>query len=366
MVSRFSFYKKTFVTLIFGDRGMAYFWQARLLPRWLPLLLGLALGVFLAFLIANEAWPFPILVAFLVPGIILFTRYPFIAVLVWMLVFPFIVRAPGVAGRYIYWLLHRAVIPVALGSVILSDWLGVKKRREPVRLGAPELALVIFSALVFANILVFSDNPAPKLLNLYDRSLVPICMYLLVRLLAPTEKDLKRFLWVALFTVLIQSAIGLLSWFAPQTLPRFWLQKAGARTVGTFGNPAVYSSTLIFLSLLLLQHALVSRSRRQRYVLFSVVAMAFFCVFFTFSRGSWLGGSVVVLALMLLYPKVIIRLMIVVIPLIVLLSSSVLADSVAWAWERLNKEETAEGRIIGYGASIQMIQEKPLFGWGYG
>lgn len=325
--------------------------------------------MFLAFLIANEAWPFLIPVALVVPGAILFNRYPFVAVMIWLLVFPFFAREPSAAGRYIYWILHRAMIPTALGIAILSDWLRVKKR-EPVRLGRAELAMVIFLGLALVNIFLFSRDSQQMVYNFYDRVFVPFCMYWLVRLTTPGEKDLKRLLWVASFTVVAQSTIGLLTWFAPQVLPPQWLGPLeGERTVGTLGNPAAYTTTLIFLSLLLFQHAMHCRSGRVRAVLLLVFSSAFFCVFLSFSRGSWLGGSMVLVGLMLMYPKVVVRLTIIVTLLVYILSSSVLADQVAWAWERLTGEEgtrTAEGRMITNNASIQMIQTKPLFGWGYG
>jgi len=92
-------------------------------------------------------------VALVVPGAILFNRYPFVAVMIWLLVFPFFAREPSAAGRYIYWILHRAMIPTALGIAILSDWLRVKKR-EPVRLGRAELAMVIFLGLALVKEIV--------------------------------------------------------------------------------------------------------------------------------------------------------------------------------------------------------------------
>jgi O-antigen ligase len=348
-----------------GDRGTVRLWGAHFLPTWTPLLLGIGLGLFLAFLIANRAWPFPIVVVFLVPGIILIARYPFAAVLIWMLLFPFIVREPTTAARYGYWLLHRLMIPAALAAAILSQWRRAKQGHAPVSFRAPELAMVAFIALVIANIFVFHSSPTPKLYHLYDHLFVPFCMYWLIRLAAPGENDLKLFLWVALIIVVAQSAIGLLSWFAPHLLPRAWLDLQGQRTVGTFGNPAVFSSTLVFLSLLLLHHAMQSKPGRRRFGLLLVVSLAFFSVFFTFSRGSWLGGLAVLVGLIFVYPKQVITLTVIVSAIVFFLGSSLLDDEVSWAWERLNSSNSAEGRIIGYNASTEMIKAKPLFGWGY-
>jgi O-antigen ligase len=363
--SRFALIRKSVFIEIFGDKDAKHFWEARFLPRWLPLLLGVALGVLSAVLIVDEALYFLIPLSLAVPAVIIFTRYPFVAVLLWMLLFPYFLKTSSTEGRYIYWILHRAMIPVALGIALLSHWLGMRKRKM-VQFGRAELAMFLFLMLTVINLFLFDNDTTQTLIRFFDRLFVPFCMYWLIRLVDPTGRDLRRFFGVAFVTLIAQCVIGLLSWFAPQVLPPQWIFEAtGARTVGTFGNPATYTTTLIFLSLLLFQYAMNSESRWGRSLLVLVVGFAFFCVFFAFSRGSWLGGILVLLGLMFLYPKVTLRLSVFVLVLVVILSNSILADEVGWAFERLNDERTAEDRIIGNVASIRMIQEKPWLGWGY-
>jgi O-antigen ligase len=368
MISRILPSRRSLIVAVFGDKGVAYFWEARFLPGWLPLLLGLSLGMFLALLIVNQAWHFLIFVPFAVPAIVLLIRYPFVAVMVWLVVFPFFVRGESVADRYVYWIVHRAMIPAALGVVILSDGLRVRKK-EPVRFGGAELAMLTFVGLGMINIFMFHQSPRQTLYRFYDRAFVPFCMYWLIRLAAPRKKDLKLFLGPAFITVVAQSVIGLLAWFAPQVLPPQWLTLQGARSVGTFGNAATYTSTLIFLSLLLFQYAINCESTKLRFVLLFTFGLALFCVSFSFSRGSWIGGLVVLVGLIFIYPKTVIRLVIVVAALAYILSSSILADEVAFAWERLTGEasiRSAEGRMIQNNASLKMIEAKPLWGWGFG
>jgi len=359
--------KQTIIAKVIGDKGWAYFWDVHFLPRWLPVLLGLGLGVSLAFLIADEAWHFLIPVAFAVPVVVLFTKYPFVGLVVWVAVFPFFVRGTTVADRYIHWIVHRGVIPAALGIVILSDWLKTRKK-EPVRFGSAELAMLIFLGLGVVGIFVSTDNPLKMAYKFYDRVFVPFCAYWLIRLAAPRDRGLKLFLWAAFITVVVQSVIGLLAWFAPHLLPPQWLNLAGARTVGTFGNPAVYTSALIFCSLMLYQYAMNCKSKWLRFVLILAFGMAIFCVAYSFSRGSWAGGLVMLAGLTILYPKVTLRLIIILVALVYILSSSVLADQVAFAWERLTGESSirsAEGRMISSNASLSMIEAKPLWGWGF-
>jgi O-antigen ligase len=371
--SHFFLIRKTIFKEVFGDKDVAYFWEACFLPMWLPLLLGLGLGMFLALLIAKEAWHFLIPVALAVPAIALFSRYPFVGVMVWMLLLPYFLNEPTRAGRAVYWILHRAMIPSALGIVILSDWLGIRRiiKKEPIQLGRAELAMVLFLGLTLANVFLLSGNPVRSLIELYDQLFVPFCMYGLIRLTAPREKDLKRFLWVAFITLVAQCAIGLLAWFAPQALPRKWINTAtrGARTVGSLWTEAVYTSTLLFLALWLFQYAMNCKSKRVRHLLLAACGLAFFCVFFSFSRASWIGGLTVLVGLICSYPKTTILLTIILVMLASILGGSILADEVAFAYERLTSEaaqKSAENRVIVNNALIRMTETKPFFGWGRG
>lgn len=366
MISRFLLNSKTSLSDIFNKNELFRFWEVRFLHSWLPVLMGLGFGLVLAFLVDRENWHFVIAAIFIVPAAMLLIRYPFAAILIWMLVFPFFIRTPIAGSRYIYWMLHRALIPATLVFVLLTNRVGVRKRAKPFKPGFAELSMVIFLIMALLSILLFGTDTESNIYHLYDHLFVPFCAYFLVRLIAPDEADMKRLLWVALFTVLVQAIIGLLGWYAPQTLPAQWLSRQGSRTTGTFGNPAAFSSTLIFFALLLFQQATQTTSGKLKVLFLSVFALGFFGVFFTFSRGSWLGGAVVVLGLMLLYPRTLLRIAIIAAVLGIILGSSLLANEVSWARDRLNAEETAEGRIILLNTGLRMVEARPLYGWGYG
>ncbi len=366
MISRFLLNKNISLIEDFNKSALFHFWEVKFLPGWLPVLMGLGFGLVLAFLIDRGNWQFVIAAILIVPAAMLLSRYPFAAILIWMLLFPFFIRTPVAGGRYIYWMLQRALIPATLVFVLLTTRLGVRKKAKHFKPGPAELSMVIFSILALLSILLFGTDTEKNIYHLYDHLLVPFCAYFLVRLISPNETDLKRLLWVALFAVLVQTFIGLLGWYAPEALPGQWLSRQGSRTTGTFGNPAVFSSTLIFFGLLLFQQATQTASGKIKILLLSIFALAFFGVFFTFSRGSWLAGGLVVLGLILLYPKTILRTAIIVAVLGILLGSSLLANEISWARTRLNAEETAEGRIILLNTGLRMVEAKPLLGWGYG
>jgi O-antigen ligase len=368
-IPRFSQGKGATGVDLFGSKGWAHFWENRFLPVYLPLLLGVAMGALSALFIIREDWHFLLIVTFAVPAMIFFSRRPFVAVMVWMLVLPYFLNEPTMAGRIIYWIIHRAMIPAALAVVVLSDWLGLREG-EPVRLGPADLAPLLFVGLGLGNIFLLNQSPVATTIQFYDEVFIPICMYWLIRLVAPSQEDLRRFLWVAFITVVVQASIGVVSWFAPELLPRKWIGSLeGARTVGSLQNAAVYTSTLLFSSLLLLHHAMKSRSRWLRVGLLLTFGLVLYCVFMSFSRGSWLGGSVILVALIFLYPKMMGRLAIILGIAVFVLSNTLLAGQVAWGYERLTGEDSqksAEDRVIANGASIGMIQARPFLGWGYG
>ena len=344
----------------------ASFWNDRFLSNWLPLLLGLALGAIASLLIVTGRLIFLVPLACIVPAAVLFLRYPFVAVILWMLVFPFVVENPNPGGRLIFTLVHRALVPAALGIVILADWLRLRKK-PPISFGRAELIMLCFLLLIAGNIILLTpDLPMSKqFIRYYDRLIVPFCMYWLIRLAAPGERDLRRLAWAAAFAVLAQVAIGLSSWFVPGYLPDYWLNREGQRTVGTLGNPAVYSTTLIFFGLIALQYALTTHSRWKRGFFVGVFGLAYVGVFFTFSRGSWLGALLVWAGLLALYPSFMRRLTAVAVATGILLAVTLLSGSLSYFDTRLEDTETAEGRILGANTQLRMIEARPFFGWGY-
>jgi O-antigen ligase len=258
------------------------------------------------------------------------------------------------------------MIPAALILTAISGWQGIPGRRA-VRLGWPELAMLIFAGLALTNIATLNPDPVDTVRELYDEVIIPFCVYLLIRLTSPDEKDYKRFLWVAFVTLLIQCTIGIVGWFAPSAVPQQWTL-GGERTVGSLLNADVYSSTILFLALLLLHFGLQQRSRLVRDATVSLFGLALFCVFISFSRSSWVGGLALVAGLTLLYPKAVVRLLIVLTVSVLILGNTLFADEFAFAQQRLTSAESqrsANNRVISNNTSLLMLQAKPLFGWGY-
>ncbi|HWQ16148.1 MAG TPA: O-antigen ligase family protein [Roseiflexaceae bacterium] len=341
-------------------------WGERLLQAGLPLLLGLGLGVAASVLITGGRLIFLVPLACAVPAAIVFLRYPLVAVFLWALVFPFVVENPAGSGRVVFTLIHRASVPAAFGLVVLADWLRV--RRQPqVRFGRAELAMLCFLLLVIGNIVVLTAElpQIRQFIRFYDRLFVPFCMYWLIRLYAPGERDLRRLAWVAAFVVVTQVVIGLIGWFRPAMLPDYWLGRAGERTVGTLGNPAVFSTTLLFFGLIALRYAMQPRSWLAQSLLTAVFGLAYVGVAFSFSRGSWMGALLVLVGLLALYPRLIRRPAFIGIALVGIVSILLIPGLLDYAERRLQDQDTAQGRVLSTVTQLTMIQQRPAFGWGY-
>lgn len=337
------------------------------LATWLPLGLGALLGILAAFLILQQNWVALLSILMIVPLLLLFFYYPFISVIIWLLIFPFFLKEVLPGARVLYWLLHRAMIPGALIVLVALSSLEVRKTRN-FRLGLVDGVMIAYLVFSVANIFLLTARPLSELILLYDRIFVPFCMYWIIRLIQPSQMDLNRLAPVAFIIIFSQGTIGILSWFAPQVLPPRWLGRLSERTVGTFGNPAVFTTTLLFAAVILVQTFWRNSSPKsvKRLVSSLAVGAAFFFVFFSFSRGSWLGAIPVWIGLCILYPKLMIRLTLITsTALVLLLAFGPLAEFSTFAEERLLTGTTAEGRVIGGAATFRMIREKPVFGWGY-
>jgi O-antigen ligase len=188
----------------------------------------------------------------------------------------------------------------------------------------------------------------------------------LVRLVDPRERELRILLWLLAGLVVLQSAIGMLSWLAPAVLPHAWLGRAGERAVGTLGGPGPYGATLMFGAALAISYLRVARTSLSRGALYLVVLAAFLGVAITFSRGSWLGATLVFAGLLVTQRDIAIKVLSAFLVALVLLGMGPMSTELPFAVERLGDEDTADSRLITNDAAVRMIDERPLLGFGYG
>lgn len=337
---------------------------------------GLLLSVVSAQLVVGDLWPIAMGMILALPAFILLHRYPMSGVMIWLLLTPFLVATNGGAARKAYWVIHRLLPPATLAILVLGALLRIHARKLP-RLGGIELAMLGYLGITQISIIYLNDSTLATTYHLYDRVFVPMCLYLLVRLVAPSEADLRRLLPIFIFILLVQSMIGLLSWVAPQFLPSPWLNRAGLRTTGSLRAYSVFSTTIIFAGLYILHVGSVRKDSAIRIWPLLLFLLTGFMVFLSYSRGSWLAGLVVLAGVVGLYPAMIRRAGLLLAPALVvivlvgalLLPSSVMGEHLNRAGTRFyssQSEESALSRLPVYYASYRMFAAKPLFGWGYG
>jgi O-antigen ligase len=302
--------------------------------------------------------------ALALPALAVLVRYPFAAVLLWVLAVPFVIEAETITPHPGFWVLHRMMIPAMLGLVLIYHVIGqIRSRLKP---SFVDWAILAFLGLGVANILLLSDNPSRMLMAFYDRLGVPILLFWLVRAISPGQRDLQRLALVGALVVGFQAAIGTLSWVAPSALPAAWLGRAGERTVGTFGGPGEFTVNLVFFSLLLAHYALTSSKRLSRPMLLAVVGFGMFAVFLSFQRGGWLGALVGFTGLWLVHRGAVTRMAVAAAFAGLLLALGPLAGEFQYASERLSDADTVDSRLVTFDAALQMVQDEPIRGFGYG
>lgn len=341
--------------------------EARRRARLLTLLLGLGLGLMTAYLAFIGWQPLAVGIIFALPALLLIHRHPFLTVLLWLLLMPFLLHTDTAVERYVYWGIHRTLPPLTVGLLLLSSALGLRSHPLP-KLGLVEVAMGGYLAVSYASIYLQSHAPLPTAILFYDRIFVAMCLYLIVRLAEPSDRELRGLIPVAVFIVLSQSAIGIVAWVAPGLLPSEWLETVGERTIGSLVNAAVYTIALLFAGVILFQVAMASAPSARRRLFILCFLLAGYCTFLSFSRASWIGGLLVGACLTLLYPRFMIKLSAAVIP-IALVGAVVLSSQLEWAEERLTSaeaENSALSRLPIMVGAYNMFREKPFLGWGYG
>jgi O-antigen ligase len=302
--------------------------------------------------------------ALALPVLALLLRYPFAGVILWVIGVPFVIEAETITPHPGFWVLHRMMIPTLLGLVLVYHAIGqIRSRLKPTFV---DWAILAFLGLAIANILLLSDNPSRMLMAFYDRLGVPLLLFWLVRAISPGERDLKRLAIVGAIVVTFQAAIGFLSWVAPSALPAAWLGRAGERTVGTFGGPAEFTVNLVFFSLLAAHYALTHGRQLSRPLLLAIVGFGMFGVFLSFQRGGWLGALVGFTALWLVHRGAVTKMAIVAAFAGAILAAGPLGAEFQYASERLSDADTVDSRLVTFDAALQMVEEQPIRGFGYG
>lgn len=319
-------------------------------------------------LVAVGRWFAPLGLILGLLGVLLLRRYRLAVIAAWLLAAPFLVETDSAPLRKLFWLIHRGLPVAALGVIVLSILVGNSRRWS--RLGWPETLMGGYVLASLLSIFYTSDDPLATAYLFYDRVFIPMCLYLIIRLVEPDESEIRQLVPVAVFILVTQSALGVLQWIAPQVLPSAWLGLEGARTTGSLVHPNVLATTLLFCGLLCLHSGLsVSRPLSSRWGLMILFLLAVVMAFVTFSRASWVAASVVIGGLLFVYPRALRRLAVIAVPIVGLLLAAGFLSGIgkvaADRFESQSSEQSALSRLPVAVASVRMFAERPLLGWGY-
>lgn len=328
----------------------------------------IAIGLVLALAVGGAAaigeWEAAVAVALAVPLAAVVLHSPWIAVMVWVGVMPFLVVDDSAIVSPGVWAVHRMMIVATLVVVLVYRILGLSQSR--FRLSTTDIFVVAFIVLGMVNVVLLSSNPNRMTAAFFDHLIVPIAIYWLIRLADPGERELRRLVPVVVAVVAIQVGIGMLSWIAPGVLPAAWLGRAGERTIGSLGGPGPYTVTLVFGALLSIHAAVGTRLAWIRWLLVLVAVGALLGIALSLSRGSWLGAAMAFAGLALLFPKAAIPSAAVGALAIAILAAGPFSSAFSGLDQRVGDDATAESRLITNNAALRMISAEPGLGLGYG
>jgi O-antigen ligase len=344
--------------------------RAPVMPAARLALVGAAIvgGAATGSLVSGGFWYVALVLIVALPGFVVLHRRPMVAIFVWLVVSPVVSVTDGTGVRYVYWFVHRALPVAALAALAVSPVLGLRARELP-RLGWPEVLMGGYVVVTLLSIGYTAPDALTNVYTLYDGVVIPMCLYLVIRLSDPGEEEVRRLIPAVVVILATQAVVGLLSWHAPWSLPDEWVRKAGDRTTGTLRSADVFGTTMIFCGLFLLHVGM-----RARYVLSRVGATAMFfvamlMVFLSFSRASWLAGLLAATGALFVYRRYLGQLALLIVPIVVFVwASGLLTQQFDFAEYRLTSaqsEESALSRLPAAQAAVRMFEGEPAIGWGY-
>ena len=322
-----------------------------------------------AVLLGSGAWYVGLGIAGLVGAFGLFHKRPLASIGIWLVLAPLTAVTDSSAVRQVFWLVHR-VIPIAVLIVLgASTAVGLRRGRK-VELGWPEFLASGYLVATVLSLLYTGVDIALSATHIYDRIFIPICLYLIVRIVGPGERSLRLLVPILVFVLLLETVVGLTQWTAPQILPSGWLNNVGIRTTGTLREVNLYGATVLTCGLLILHMTVADRwSRAARLALSAAAGVGIVMAVYTFSRAVWLAVLFSVAAALLYSPRWVRKLVAVFIGIVLVAAMSGLFRSqLEFAQARLSSdqsEESALSRVPVMLASLRMYAARPIVGFGY-
>lgn len=266
--------------------------------------------------------------------------------------------------------LFRSIITLSpLGTVALYPVVAVYAAYSLIKDGAGWLKerlkgdrpLTFFYACVMLSV-VFSQNIKISLLAFLVFS-IQVFAYIFAGKLA--EKFRNRILNDVLLVGGVVSLIGIIQFFFIDfAIPQRWLDRTlynpehYKRVFSTFFNPNVLAGYLIFIIALTL-----SSLNRKEVVKTISLALALLCLFFTFSRGGWIGAVAAVLTTIVLKKD---RKPLIAIILCMTAITALFWTDIAGRANGALSDSTFGYRVEIWRTAMEIFRKYPLFGCGFG
>ncbi|HEX5586234.1 MAG TPA: O-antigen ligase family protein [Acidimicrobiia bacterium] len=320
-------------------------------------------------LVAHDLWfvAFGMLAA--IPLGLLVLRDPWWAVIAWIVTVPLVGTTDGGAVRAVYWLTHRALPVAALVIIIVGAVTGLRPRTLP-KLGLPEACMAAYLGATFFSVLYTAQHELSRLFVLYDRVFIPMCLYLIVRLVVPERRELRTLVVAAVVVLVVQSVVGMVAWIGPAVLRPEWLGKVGERTTGTLQSPDLFGVTMLFCGLFVLHMGMhAARRGTTRVVALCFFGLSLLMLFMSFSRATWLASVLALIGLAFVYRRYLQRIIVVGGLLILVLAASGLLRTqwqyAQYRFDSQQSEASALSRLPVFLAAWRMFEAKPVTGFGY-
>lgn len=261
---------------------------------------------------------------------------------------------------------HNMFVPAA--TVITALVYRFHKRK--LLFGIEDLFLVLFVAYCIASAVTHAPDTYDDIRRTFLNFVLPFCLYWMVKNMEIDGWLLKAFAIASLFHLVVLLPIGIYEYQSATSLfheRTVWADVGGrGRIAGPLGSPIILGVLLPILFLWV--YTAFRLNMLPRYVLWMSGAIAGLLTLLTFTRSVWLGAF---LALVFVMYKTTYDLKKRVLRVAgfagaALLIVAVITLSSPGVEQRLTGEENANFRIVMAEASLDMIAESPLFGWGSG
>lgn len=238
--------------------------------------------------------------------------------------------------------------------------------------------LLVSISIFFALDIKLAILGRPYRVDGYSTILTYFLLFITSRSSKLTIKSLSNAL---LITASILSIYGIFQYFGIDPFPRDFIREKWKLTFATFGNPNFMASYLVMM----IPFAINAYIKEQKNIGLIIYTILFFCLLCTRTRGSWIGVTIAILSYFVFSfsfsihtkPMLIRHAIIVFLTIIIISSFNQISNGgftqrftsiSSEAAEVLNNGDNAEkgggSRIFIWRRVIELIKERPFFGFG--